>query len=105
LIDCIRDFWGSKELISPRIQCDLREITLATCFIIYRSGEEQTAADASQHQLAIPEPSERFNEDANVNSGISTSARQAGHTGDLAQQLQRAVRDEMRRLMEVCCCE
>jgi len=68
---------------------------------VCRSSEEQFEASANQRQLADAEPNKR-SEDALstvLPTRVDTTPQAVGP--DLAQQLQRTVRDEMRRIMEV----
>ena len=73
----------------------------------YRSGDEPLEASVRHsRQSADVKSSERSNDtvDAGLPPGSSTTQQVGGISRDLVQQLQRAVRDEMRHIMEVHCC-
>jgi len=75
--------------------------------ILRRSGDEQFESIASHRQL--PDATERSDDADNVvlltlshqSTGVSAAKQAVGHGQDLMQQLQKTVRDEMRRVVEV----
>ena len=70
--------------------------------IVCRSGDEQFEVSAAHRQSSAVKPSVTSDDAVNQTLPADVSSSQQGVSSeDLAQQLQRTVRNEMRRIMEV----